>query len=91
MCASVCPVMKLLGWIRPGLCAEPSARREAPEPPPDEVQGMDNICRLANRSAATVLAWVRDRDFPAAKVDDCWIADRNQVLEWMKKEVWSCN
>ena len=45
------------------------------------------LCALANRSEATLLDWIRNRDFPAVKVDEEWTADRNQVVDWLKNRL----
>lgn len=89
MCSSGCPIIKILRRFRPEPCAVPSA--ECADAASEPVEGMGGICRLVNRSEATVLDWIRSRDFPAENIDGCWIANRAQVLEWMKKEVRSCS
>ncbi len=93
-CTPVCPLAKVLGWIKPALFSpvELSAPEVGPlTTRPEPMHGMAALCALANRSEATILDWIRNRDFPAVKVDEEWTADRNQVVDWLKKEVWKCD
>lgn len=90
---TLCP-WKVLGWFKPGLVPPLKAiipEAEALAPSFESVHGMKALCALVNRSEATILDWISNRDFPAVKVDDEWTADRTQVVDWLKKEVWKCD
>ncbi len=89
-CTPVCPLAKVLGWIKPALFSP--VELSAPEvgsltTRPEPMHGMAALCALANRSEATLLDWIRTRDFPAVKVDEEWTADRNQVVDWLKNRL----
>ena len=89
-CTPVCPLAKVLGWIKPALFSpvELSAPEVGPlTTRPEPMHGMAALCALANRSEATLLDWIRTRDFPAVKVDEEWTADRNQVVDWLKNRL----
>jgi hypothetical protein len=89
-CTPVCPLAKVLGWIKPALFSpvELSAPEVGPLTiRPEPMHGMAALCALANRSEATLLDWIRNRDFPAVKVDEEWTADRNQVVDWLKNRL----
>lgn len=44
--------------------------------------GMKEICLHMSRSDTTILAWVREMDFPAAKIGGIWEADLDAVEKW---------
>lgn len=85
---------KLLGWFDPCLAPLPMGTRpyiDATPPSFHVLEGMRDICSYVNRSEATVLDWIRTRAFPATRVDEEWTACRDEVLDWMVKEIWKCN
>lgn len=93
-CTPACPLAKILGWFQSA--PVPPVELIAPEVEPlttrpEPIHGMTAIRSLASRSEATVLDWIKNRDFPAVKVDGEWTADRNHVLDWLRKEIWKCN
>lgn len=52
------------------------------------LQGMKEIAAYVNRSHATVLRWIREMAFPAAKLDgSTWEADRELVDQWRKSQL----
>ena len=51
------------------------------------LSGMKCICRHCNRSEATILAWVRLRDFPAVKITGSWESDTEKIDHWRKKQI----
>lgn len=46
--------------------------------------GMKEICLHMSRSDATILAWIREMDFPAFKIGGIWEADLSDVEQWRK-------
>lgn len=44
--------------------------------------GMKEIANYARRSESTILAWVRDMDFPAKKVGGIWESNSAAVDRW---------
>ena len=48
------------------------------------LSGMNEICQYVRRSPATVLNWIRTRDFPAKKIGGVWESDRVLVDEWKR-------
>lgn len=85
---TLCP-WKFLGWSHPAV----GPSRNPPEQPPsfETLQGMKEICTYVRRSEATVLDWIRTRGFPATLTDGEWTADRNQIVDWLSKEIWQCD
>jgi hypothetical protein len=49
--------------------------------------GMKDICKHCNRSPATILAWIRDRDFPATKIGGSWESDTDLIDDWRRKQI----
>lgn len=47
--------------------------------------GMKEICGYVSRSEATVLAWIRDEDFPAKKIDGIWESHTKMIDDWRMK------
>jgi hypothetical protein len=46
------------------------------------LSGMKAICGYCNRSEATILCWIRQIDFPAAKITGSWESDTVKIDEW---------
>lgn len=44
--------------------------------------GMKEICLHMSRSDTTILAWIREMDFPASKIGGIWEADLDAVEKW---------
>lgn len=51
------------------------------------LSGMKDICRHCNRSEATILIWIRDRQFPAEKITGSWESDTDLIDQWRKKQI----
>ena len=51
------------------------------------LSGMKDICKHCNRSEATILAWIRTRDFPAVKITGSWESDTEAIDEWRKQQI----
>jgi len=51
------------------------------------LSGMKQITRFCNRSEATILAWIRERDFPACKITGSWESDTELIDQWRKKQI----
>ena len=51
------------------------------------LSGMKQICLHCNRSEATILAWIRYRDFPAVKITGSWESDTETIDKWRKKQI----
>lgn len=49
--------------------------------------GKKMIMTFVGRSWATVLTWIRERNFPARKIDGIWESDTDLIIEWRKKEI----
>jgi len=47
-----------------------------------KLSGMKEICRYCNRSESTILIWIRDYDFPAAKLPGSYESDTELIDEW---------
>jgi len=50
-----------------------------------ELQGMKAISGHVCRSDATVLAWIRDYDFPAKKIGGIWESTTEAIAKWKEK------
>ena len=51
------------------------------------LQGMKEICRYMGRSEPTILRYVRNRNFPAAKLEGEWVSDTGLIAEWRKAQI----
>lgn len=51
------------------------------------LSGMKAISNYTNRSEATVLAWIREYDFPATKLGGSWESDTQLVDEWRREQI----
>ena len=49
-----------------------------------QLKGMRDICLYVGFSESTVLAWIRERMFPAKKTSDAgiWVSTTNKVDQW---------
>jgi hypothetical protein len=50
------------------------------------LEGMTQICDYVKRSDATVLSYIRQRGFPAAKLGSIWLSDTQKIDAWF--EAW---
>ena len=51
------------------------------------LSGMKAICKHFDRSEVTVLALIRDEDFPATKIGGIWESDTELISEWRKNRI----
>ena len=49
--------------------------------------GRKMIMSFVGRSWATIMMWVKQRNFPARKIDGVWESDTDLIIEWRKKEI----
>ena len=49
--------------------------------------GMKAICAFCNRSEATILKWIREKDFPAVKITGSWESDQELIKAWRIKQI----
>lgn len=54
----------------------------------DLLKGMNEIKRYAKRSEATVIAWIKQREFPAKKIDTgIWMSTTQKIDTWFKEQL----
>jgi hypothetical protein len=46
------------------------------------ISGKKNICNFLGRSWDTVERWIREREFPARKIDGIWESDSELITAW---------
>ena len=49
--------------------------------------GKKVITAYVGRSWTTIMLWVRERSFPARKINGIWESDSDLIIEWRKKEI----
>jgi len=49
--------------------------------------GMKEIQKHMNLSEATILAWIRQENFPARKLGGIWISDTDVIDRWRIKTI----
>jgi len=49
--------------------------------------GKKNICNFMGRSWDTVERWIRERGFPATKIDGIWESDSELITLWRRRQV----
>jgi predicted DNA-binding transcriptional regulator AlpA len=49
--------------------------------------GMKEISRYTSRSEATILALIRDADFPAVKIRGGWESDSDLIDTWRREQI----
>lgn len=49
--------------------------------------GKKNICNFMGRSWDTVERWIRDREFPARKIDGIWESDSELITAWRRRQI----
>lgn len=49
-----------------------------------QLKGMRDICEYVGFSESTILAWIRERNFPAKKTADAgiWVSTTNKIDQW---------
>lgn len=59
------------------------AKKQAQDMPAGRaLTGMKEIAAYARRSESTILAWVRDMDFPARKIGGVWESNTCLIDRW---------
>ena len=51
------------------------------------ISGKKNICNFLGRSWDTVERWIREREFPARKIDGIWESDSELITEWRRSQI----
>lgn len=51
------------------------------------LSGMKEICGHMRRSESTMLALIRDFDFPAKKIRGIWESHTDLIDEWLKMQI----
>jgi hypothetical protein len=49
--------------------------------------GKKNICNFVGRSWDTVERWIRERGFPARKIDGVWESDSELITAWRRRQI----
>ena len=49
--------------------------------------GMKSICGYFGRSEPTVLALIREQEFPACKIAGGWVSDKDLIRLWVEAQV----
>jgi hypothetical protein len=49
--------------------------------------GKKNICNFLGRSWAIVERWIREREFPARKIDGVWESDSELITAWRRSQI----
>lgn len=55
--------------------------------PSTNLSGLEEIAQYARRSKATVLDWIRNKDFPAAKLGHVWESDKGLIDQWKRDRI----
>jgi len=55
--------------------------------PSTNLSGLDEIAQYARRSKATVLDWIRNEGFPAAKLGAVWESDKSMIDDWKRDRI----
>jgi hypothetical protein len=48
------------------------------------LSGKKTICNFLGRSWLTVERWIREKNFPARKIDGVWESDSELITEWRR-------
>ena len=51
------------------------------------LSGMEEIAQYTRRSKATVLDWIKNAGFPAAKLGHVWESDKDMIDQWKKERI----
>ena len=49
--------------------------------------GKKNICNFLGRSWDTVERWIREKGFPARKIDGVWESDSELITNWRRRQI----
>ena len=55
--------------------------------PSTNLSGLEEIAQYARRSKATVLGWIKNEGFPAAKLGHVWESDREMIDQWKRDRI----
>lgn len=55
--------------------------------PTSNLSGLEEIAQYARRSKATVLGWIRNEKFPAAKLGHVWESDKGLIDQWKRDRI----
>lgn len=51
------------------------------------LKGKEAISAFVGRSWKVVHEWIRERDFPARKINGVWESDPQLIVEWRRREI----
>lgn len=51
------------------------------------LSGRKEIIRYVGRSWQTIRKWIREKGFPARKLDGRWESDVEMISEWRRKQI----
>lgn len=66
--------------------SRPQAQAEVIKPSTN-LSGLEEIAQYTRRSKATVLDWIRNEGFPAAKLGHVWESDKEMVDQWKRDRI----
>ncbi len=66
--------------------SRPQAQAEIIKPS-SNLSGLEEIAQYTRRSKATVLDWIRNEGFPAAKLGHVWESDKDMVDAWKREKI----
>ncbi|MBU0994878.1 MAG: hypothetical protein KJ737_20495 [Proteobacteria bacterium] len=49
--------------------------------------GSKEIQGFVGRSWTIVYKWIKEKEFPAVKIDGIWESDSELILEWRKRQI----
>lgn len=55
--------------------------------PSTNLSGLEEISQYARRSKATVLDWIKNEGFPAAKLGHVWESDKEMIDQWKRDRI----
>lgn len=55
--------------------------------PNTNLSGLEEIAQYTRRSKATVLDWIKNASFPAAKLGHVWESDKDLIDKWKKDRI----
>jgi predicted DNA-binding transcriptional regulator AlpA len=66
--------------------SQPMAKAEVIKPGTN-LSGMEEIAQYTRRSKATVLGWIKNEGFPAAKLGHVWESDKGMIDQWKRDRI----
>lgn len=52
----------------------------------DRYHTINEVCEYLGVSRDTILRWIKNRNFPAYKIEHRWFCKTSEIDDWMKKE-----